>query len=289
MIQNTSATDHIVVTLLGTGVPTPNVDRRGASLIIKLGQNIVMVDCGAGALYRLLESDADVHAISHVLLTHLHSDHITGLTDFLWAGWVGHWWTTEPPVIIGPPGTAEFIERLLGAFHEDIQLRSQEGATNRVGITPKIVEVSDGWIFKYGQWHMSAIGVDHRPVKDALGFRFDYAGRSVVVSGDTKKCDNLILHARDADLLIHEVVWGEGMRNAISKAQMPQRARLERIFSYHTPSIEVGEIANLANVKHLVLTHLILAGGTPGDLVADVRQSFSGHVTVGEDLASFTI
>lgn len=279
---------RITVTLLGTGVPSPNLSRRGASQIINLGKDTVMVDCGAGTLYRLLESKADTHSISHICLTHLHSDHITGIPDLLWAGWVGRWWT-KPPKIIGPKGTAQFIERILLAFEEDIRLRTEEGATSRTGIIPDVVEVSDGWEMKHGIWNILAISVDHEPVRDALGFLFRLGDRSIVISGDTRRCENLINHSKDADLLVHEVIWGDGMRNLIDNAKMPQRARLERIFSYHTPSLEVGKIAAIANVKHLVLTHLVFAGGTPDDLISDVRQSFHGKLSIGEDLASYIV
>lgn len=281
-----SASERITVRLLGTGTPTPDLSRRGACQIISLGEDIVMVDCGAGALYRLLESKADTHSIKYICLTHLHSDHTTGILDFLWAGWVGRWWA-KPPIIIGPTGTKQFIDRILLAFEEDIRLRSEEGATSRIGIVPDVIEVSNGWTLQNKRWSLSAIGVDHRPVKDALGFLFKLGSHRVVISGDTRKCDNLIHHSKGADLLVHEVIWGNGMKRLIAGAKMPQRARLERILSYHTPSIEVGEIAALASVKHLVLTHLVLAGGTPDDLISDVRRSFQGRVSVGKDLATY--
>lgn len=279
--------EQIAVTLLGTGTPSPNLSRRGACQIIALGKDTVMVDCGAGALYRFLESKADTRSISHICLTHLHSDHTTGIPDLLWAGWVGRWWI-KPPTIVGPPGTKQFIDRILSAFEEDIRLRSEEGAVSRTGIMPDVIEVSNGWTLQYDRWNMLAIGVDHKPVKDALGFRFKLGHRSVIISGDTRRCENLIHHSKDADLLIHEVIWGDGMKRLIAKAKMPQRARLERILNYHTPSIELGEIAALANVKHLVLTHLVLAGGTPDNLISDVRKAFQGNLSIGEDLASYT-
>ena len=281
--------DALAVTLLGTGMPQPDRDRRGPSQVVELGVDLVLVDCGPGALHRFLETGFNGASIRLIALTHLHADHVTGLADILWAGWVGGWWKT-PPLLIGPPGTRTFVTRLLHAFEDDIRWRSAEGATTRGGLQPDTKEVEDGWSFDKAEWRLTAFRVDHHPVEHAFGFRFEAAGRAIVLSGDTRRCENLIERAEDADLLVHEVIWGEGMRRAISQASTPQsRARLDRILSYHTPATDVGEVAALANVTQLVLTHLIFAGGTPDDLIADVRESFQGLLCVGEDLARFPV
>ncbi len=277
-----------VVTLLGTGTPIPDPDRHGPSQVIELGEDTVLIDCGAGALHRFLQSGLDASQISHILLTHLHSDHVSGLNDFLWAGWVGRWWKGRPPLLCGPPGTKVFADRLFHAFEEDIRLRTDEGAVSVSDLKIPIIEVEDNWTSTRANWKLTAFRVDHLPVRHAFGFRFEYEGKSVVISGDTTRCTNLIEHARNADLLIHEVAWEKGMRMSIDQSEGADRARLERILNYHTSSLDVGGICSLANVKHLVLSHLMLAGGTPADLITDVRKSFDGKVTVGYDLAKFT-
>ena len=278
-----------IVTLLGTGTPIPDPHRHGPSQVIELGEDTVLIDCGAGALHRFLESGLDVNRISHILLTHLHSDHVSALNDFLWAGWVGRWWKDRPPLLCGPPGTKEFAERLFHAFEEDIRLRSDEGAVSVSDLKLPVIEVENNWTNTRTNWKLTAFRVEHLPVKHAFGFKFEYPGKSVVISGDTTRCENLIQHARNADLLIHEVAWGKGMMLAIDRSEGADRARFERILNYHTSALDVGEICSLANVKHVVLTHLMLAGGTPADLVNDVRKSFDGKITVGHDLAKFTV
>lgn len=279
----------LAVTLLGTGMPQPDRERHGPSQVVELDSDLVIVDCGPGALHRFLETGCDAASIRLIALTHLHADHTTGLADILWAAWVGGWWQTPPP-LVGPPGTRALVKRLLHAFEDDIRWRSGEGATTRGGLEPAVEEIDDGWSFERGSWRLTAFRVDHFPVEHAFGFRFEQDGRSVVLSGDTRRCDNLIGHARDADILVHEVIWGEGMRREILQARTPEgRARLERVLSYHTPATEVGKIAAEANVRKLVLTHLIFAGGTPDDLVADVGKSFGGDVRVGEDLDRFAV
>ncbi len=286
-MESSNNVGSISVTLLGTGTPIPDRDRHGPSQVIEIAHDIVLVDCGPGSLHRLLEAESNVTAISHVLLTHLHSDHVSGLADLLWAGWVGGWWNT-PPVLIGPPGTEEFINRLLYAFEEDIRLRTEEGSVTIAGLRPTIHEIEDGWTITHHKWSVRGFRVDHYPVKHAFGYRFEYGKNVVVISGDTCVCENLQIYAQDADILVCEVAWEEGMKRAIETSRGPKRARWERILRYHMSSLEVGKVAANARVKHLVLSHLMLMHGTPADLLSDVRPSFDGKLTVGEDLAKFS-
>ncbi|MGH3468728.1 MAG: MBL fold metallo-hydrolase, partial [Thermocrispum sp.] len=134
-------------------------------------------------------------------------------------------------------------------------------------LAPRVVEVEDSTTLHGDAWSATAFRVDHLPVDQAFGYRFDGGVNSVVISGDTAPCDNLIRHAQGADLLIHEVLYpGFG------------------IPEYHTLSTDVGKVATRAAVKRLVLTHLI-----PGDLedrvwLEDVQRDFEGPITVGHDL-----
>lgn len=254
-----------------------------------MGGQLVLVDCGAGALHRFIEAGYEGSAIRRIAITHLHSDHITGLADLLWAGWLQHWWS-KPPPIVGPPGTAEFVHRLIEAFAYDIRVRTVEGGLTREGLEPTIEEIEDGWTAEGDHWRLTGFRVEHEPVDQAFGYRVDADTGSVVISGDTRRSENLVRHARHADLLIHEVVWRTGMNRLIEGAHDPtRRARWERVLNYHTPADDLGEVAASADVKHLALSHLIFAGGTPDDLRADVRKAFPGSLTVGEDLATLEV
>ena len=272
------------VTLLGTGVPLPDPRRRGPAQVIEAGGGLVLVDCGAGALHRLLEAGYALGSISRIALTHLHSDHITGIADLLWAGWITRAWR-EPPPVIGPPGTREFLAKLFDAFAYDIRVRTLGVGHRREALEPAVTEIEDGFRFETGGWRLTAFRVDHAPVDEAFGYRLDTDGGSVVVSGDTRRSENLSRHARGADLLIHEVIWRTGMERRISAAPNEEAKGWSRaILDYHTPAEEVGDVAARAEVVRLVLSHLVLAGGTPDDLVRDVRTTWNGPLTVGEDL-----
>lgn len=277
------------VTMLGTGTPQPNADRRGSSQVVEAGGDLVLVDCGPGALHRFLEAGYRTTDLTHILLTHLHSDHTTGLADLLWAGWIGGW-RAEPPTLVGPAGTRRLLEHVLLAYEDDIRWRTEEGAMTRAMLEPGVEEIEDGWSFEGGGWRVEAFAVDHRPIENAFGFRFDLAAGSIVLSGDTCACESVVEHAAGADILVHEAISESGMRRAIAAAPTPAaRRRLEGILGYHTPATTVGEIAAAAGVGRVVLTHLVLAGSSPDELRAEVRRSFRGPVTVADDLSRFAL
>jgi ribonuclease Z len=284
------------LTLLGTGSPIPDPRRRGPSQVIEAGDSLVLVDCGSGVLHRLIEAGYAGPAPSRarpplrrIAVTHLHSDHITGLPDLLWAGWIMRWWD-DPPPVAGPPGTAEFIRRLLHAFEYDIQVRIRGERLRREWLAPRVEEIEEGWSSEGDGWRLTGFRVDHEPVDQAFGFRMDGDGRSIVVSGDTRPSDNLVRHAHGADLLVHEVYWRKGALAAREHIADPDLlARRDTIDGYHTHSEDVGGIAARAEARHLVLSHILFRGGAGDDLKADIEPHYRGPVTVGEDLQTFDL
>jgi ribonuclease Z len=284
------------LTLLGTGTPIPDPKRRGPSQVIDTGKELVLVDCGSGVLHRLVEAGYGGRGptpasppFRRIAITHLHSDHITGLPDLLWAGWIMRWWDAPPP-IAGPPGTAAFVEHLLDAFAYDIEVRMRGERLRREWLVPRVEEIEEGWMDEGDSWRLSAFRVDHAPVDQAFGFRMDGDGGAIVISGDTRYSENLIRHAQGADLLVHEVYWRTGALALLDGLTDPDLiARRRTIDGYHTHSEEVGLIAAQADAKHLILSHILFRGGTAQDLKADIAPHYRGDVTVGEDLQTFTL
>jgi ribonuclease Z len=277
------------LTLLGTGTPIPNLQRYGPSQVVEIGDELILVDAGLGVVHRLMAAGYGRPNLACIALTHLHFDHIAGLHDVLWAGWIQSWWET-PPLIVGPPGTREFIDGLMQAFRYDIKVRTM-GERRREGLVPQVIEeVEDGWRTEKTDWRLSAFRVEHDPVDQAFGVRLDTADGSLVVSGDTKRSENLIRHAQDVDLLVHEAYARRGMEAQMAATADPLvLKRLQVIAGYHTPADDVARIANDTGAKQLVLTHLMLNGGaTPTSMVEEIEPIYDGPLTVGSDLVSFS-
>jgi ribonuclease Z len=286
----------VKATLLGTGIPAPDLLRRGASQVIEVGDDLVMVDCGRGALDRFVEAGfvepggrvlrRPIHTLA---LTHLHSDHVTGIPDLLWAGWVMRWWQ-RPPRVVGPPGTARMIHYLMEAFAYDIQVRTKGDAFTRRALEPEVMEVEEGWSDPHAAWRMRSFRVEHEPVDQAFGYRIDADASTLAISGDTKLSENLIRNAQGVDLLIHEVYSRAGMVRRRENAPTAEaRAAVDEIANYHTPADMAGVAAARARVGQLVLSHVLLGvGGTPEDILTDVRTAFDGPATVSSDLDVFT-
>lgn len=277
------------LTLLGTGTPIPDPSRRGPAQVIEVGDALVLVDCGSGALYRLLEAGYARPQIAQIALTHLHSDHITGLPDLLWAGWINEWWRTPPP-IIGPRGTAGFIEGLVRAFSEDIRARHAGDRFHREWITPPVAELDDTSSTDGDGWRLTGFRVDHEPVDQAFGYRLDAGGGSVVISGDTRPSESLIRHAHGADLLVHEVYFKRGADALLAGVTDPDALlRRRTVNRYHTSSEELGAVASAAEVGRLVLSHILFRGASPAELAADITPTYSRAVVVGADLQAFDL
>ena len=288
------------LTLLGTGTPSADPMRRGPSQVIEHDGELVLVDTGAGTLHRLVEAGyfrgnmgvANSGArLKHILYTHLHSDHCTGLADILWSGWISNTWQ-EPPLIVGPPGTAQFVERLIAAYEYDISVRTRgEPGMVREKLQPRVREIEDGDTFDTDGLRVRAIRVEHDPVDQAFGYRIEDGSASLVISGDTSASQNLIKNAQDADLLVHEVFWSRGFERTLNNPDLPEarRQRVRFVQAYHTGSDDVGRVAAQSNARQVVMSHVISAGAQPDDLVADVAASYKGKITVGEDLMTFEL
>lgn len=271
------------VTLLGTGAPPPVLDRFGPSTLVEVGGLKFLFDAGRGALQRLYQLGVPFGEIDGMFLTHHHSDHVVGFTDLWLTGWIGRPWgkRMRPLRIWGPEGTDQMAEHLPLAFATDIRVRAH--SYDPEGVKLESSEIAEGVVYDDGDITIAAFEVDHGGEKlDAFGYRIDYDGRSVVLSGDTTLNENLIAHAQNADLLVHEVTHGMG--------DGVERANLERIRRNHTIPEDAGIVFSRTRPKLAVYNHILLFGeATSDDLIPATRQTYDGPLVVGEDLMQFDI
>jgi ribonuclease Z len=212
------------VTLIGTGGgPNVNLRRFGPSTLVDADNQRLLFDCGRGATLRLAEAGAPLSDISKLFLTHLHSDHIVGLPDLFLSPW-GAGIRRVPFEVWGPDGTREMMEHLQKAFDFDIQVRSVTNQ-NKEGIRVVSHDISEGIVFDNNGVKVTAFVVDHGRVKSAFGYRVDYGGHSVALSGDTRFSENLIEFSRGVDVLIHEAADEQALERFTPEQRERERER----------------------------------------------------------------
>jgi len=289
------------VVLCGTGSPLPDASRAGACTAVIAGGELVLVDVGPGSWETVDLANLPTAALSAILLTHFHSDHIGDLGEATTQSWIAG--RANPLEVFGPPGVAEVVGGFDQAYAQDRTARvAHHGADHLPPAAGKAVArelaMPDGDgvtpVFERNGLRVTMFRVDHSPVYPAVGYRFDYRGRAVVVSGDTARSASVIEHSRGADLLVHEAMQKDLVERASAVARRLGRDRLadmaHDIVSYHTSVADAVGVAREAGVPHLVLTHLV-----PGPSNAIARRlflrgvQFDGELTLGADGMEFTL
>ncbi len=271
--------------LLGTGTPNAEADRSGPASAIVSGGRAYLVDFGPGvvrrarAAQRLGIDELAPPRIDHAFVTHLHSDHTAGYPDLILTPWVlGR---REPLQVYGPPGIRAMTDHLLAAFAEDIRVRTEgDEHANRGGCRVDAHEIEPGVVLDDGCVKVTAFAVEHGSWPHAFGYRFDAPDRSIVVSGDTTPCENLVRHAQGCDLLVHEVY------SAAAHAEQPASWRRYHERS-HTSTQELGRLADRVRPGRLILYHQLGWGRSPRELADEVAAHFDGEIVFGRDLGVF--
>lgn len=271
------------IVLLGTGNPVPDPLRAGPSTLVRAGGSLLLVDCGRGVLQRLAAAGHGAGQLSAVLLTHLHSDHITDLGDVITTRWVTTFVPTPLPVF-GPAGTQRVVDGTLASLAPDIGYRLAHHDDLTEGPAVDVTEVDGGALPLEGDVRILAAPTDHRPVVPTVGYRIEHGGRAVVLAGDTVPCPGLDELAQGADALVHTVIREDLVR------RVPAQRFLD-ICDYHSTVEQAAMTAAKAGVSTLVLTHQVpaVAPGAEEEWRAIAAQHFDGRIEVGDDLQRIEI
>lgn len=264
--------DGLKVVFCGTSGPLPVKDRAKPCVAIQAGDALYLVDVGPESTENLLSWRLPMAAARAVFITHLHSDHIGDLGEFNMQSWVAG--RPASLIVVGPPGVEHLAAGFNEAYGPDHGFRNahHEHGTVKLPIAAGLLKAQviappaggTAVVWRENGLTVTAIVVHHNPVTPAYAYRFDYKGRSVVVSGDTIKWPPLAVAAKGADVLIHEAQNADMTKQMSQGLAMMGIPRMSSIMadtlSYHTTPVEAAEIARAAGVKRLVLYHLTQAG-----------------------------
>lgn len=284
-VENTnqpSPPETFSVKLLGTAAgPRMDLQQYGAAILIEAGGEKLLFDCGRGATTRMAQMGIPHGVISNVFFTHLHSDHVIQFPDLLLTGWVGGG-RKVPLQVWGPQGTSSMVDHLLQAFEFDIHMRRDvDEKVPGAGIQVLTHEIKEGVVFEDKGVKVTAFSVDHSPVSPAFGYRIDYSGYSVVLSGDTRVSPNLIKFAKGTDVLIHETLDEETIRNVF-----PNNPDLVKsIIAKHTTPEEAGKVFAEVKPRLAVYSH------APGAerIITQTRKTYQGPLQGAEDMLTIDI
>ena len=274
-VQSNLYADYLEVTLLGTGTPRPSIERIGAATLVSVGGQNLRFDVGRGATIRLQQAGLTPNMIDKVFLTHLHSDHISGLDDLWITGWV--WQRQSILNVNGPAGTHQLVEGLRQAYASDISYREKNVNLDTDLARIKSNEINEGIVYQENGVTVRAFLVEHAPVEPAFGYRVEFGDRSVVISGDTTYSENLIEHSQKADLLIHEITAAES-------SLLKRNKRLSKIVAYHTTPSQMSDILNKTKPRLTVLNHILLFGVSENNVIEEIKSDYTGDVVMGYDL-----
>ena len=285
------------IVFLGTGTPNPVPERSGPGAAVVVDDRAYIIDCGVGIVRRAEQARQlgvaalEAEKLAHCFLTHLHSDHTIGLADLMLTPWVLE--RKEHLKLVGPQGTKSMVDHLAAAYAEDMIARRDglEEATPE-GYMIDCTEIGeDGVVFEDNLVKVTAFEVIHPPFK-AYGYKFETPDKTIVFSGDTTPCENLIKHAKDCDVLVHEVYSSTGILQ-----------RTPKWYKYHTnvhtSSIDLGKIANEAGAKMVIFYHQLFmlnvneastqtdVDNREQEMIDQVKENFSGEVYSAKDLDIF--
>jgi ribonuclease BN (tRNA processing enzyme) len=286
--ENATTSEATKVILLGTGTPNPDPDHSGCSVAIVVNDIPYIIDFGPGVVRQAAAMSPryggpiaalSIENMKRAFLTHLHSDHTVGYPDLIFTPWVEG--RDEPLEVYGPEGIIEMTEHILEAYQEDIKYRLYGlQPANNLGWRVNAHDINEGMIYKDNNVKVEAFHVKHGSWPNAYGFKFTTPDKVIVISGDTRPCENIIKFSQRADILIHEVYC---QKTYEKKNDFWKKYHAKN----HTSTYELAGIASKTKPGLIILYHILFWGATENDLLKEIAEKYDGKVVVGQDLGIY--
>jgi len=294
------------VAIVGAGSPMPDRRRGNPCVAVVAGGRVWLVDAGEGTVETLSRMEIEPGRIEGVIMTHFHSDHIGGLGGVaLWHWVAGRTPATAPMPVIGPAGVEKVVEGLNTAYAQDFQYRAAHhgeaiAPASGAGMEARPYAPPEGEdelvVLDEGGLKVTAFRVDHAPVDPAVGYRFEYAGRSAVISGDTSYVPVMEKACAGADLLVHDALSRELLKlveeAAGAAGRDTRRQIMVDIVNYHASPQEAADIARRAGVRGLVLSHIVPPlplKALEGPFLGDCHERYDGPIWIARDGDLFSL
>lgn len=260
----------------GSNMPT--------STLVRIAGLTILVDAGLGVTRGICDQGVALTDLDLILITHLHSDHYLELGALMHTAWVAG--LQRPIPIIGPGGLGAYWDGFLASMNFDVALRIEDEGRCPLAPLAQITELTQGAVFEQGGLTLHALRNQHPPITESFALSFKTETSKIVLSGDTTYFDDMAAFARDADLLVHEVLLEEGVDALCASLNVPDDRLKRHLMRSHTAAPDVGRIARDARVKHLALHHFVPGADPaycPKAWAAAVRTTWEGPLTLGTD------
>lgn len=295
--------DGLHLALCGAGGPMPAPNASGPCVAVVAGKQLFLVDTGTDGPRNLARMGYQPGTVQGVFLTHFHSDHIDGLGELSTLRWAGGDNATPLPVY-GPAGVERVVEGFNTAYAQDFAYRHEHhgdlvAPMSAAGMRalpfdkPPLGELVP--VYEAEGLRVDMLAVDHSPVEPAVGYRFTYKDRSLLITGDTVKLDNIRKFAQGVDLLVHEALAPNlvnMMHETAQKLGNKIMAKITQdILDYHASPVQAAETARDADVGHLLYYHIVPPLVIPGQkkLFLNGAEDIFPRYTIGEDGVSFSL
>jgi ribonuclease Z len=275
--------DGLKITLCGTSSPLPAPGRAQACVAVETPNHLYIVDAGSGSAATATLAGIPTAKLRAILLTHFHSDHISDIGDFNLNSWVAG--RPAPLQIVGPEGVDRIVEGLNITYELDRGYRvAHHGAAlldPELGILQSR-PINEGVIVDEDGLRITAFEVSHPPIEPAYGYRLDYGGRSVVISGDSLVTDKIVEIADGADVVLHDAMALQLVQGAETMARNIGNTRvatvLHDIQDYHATTSDLQRLVDEADIGQLALYHLVPAPRNAMAVAAFIRGVPEGAI-----------
>ncbi|MFG2140895.1 MBL fold metallo-hydrolase [Streptomyces sp. NPDC048650] len=274
----------VKVHLLGTGGPEMSTARQGMSTLIEAGGQRFLFDVGRGATQNMYESRVNPKQVTKIFLTHLHNDHYEDLP----ALWLNPWFLlgrTDTLEVWGPPGTAGMIKGMRAMYEHDVDHRSND-VFKKEYLDIRVREIGPGVAYDHDGVKVTAFAVEHKDGNPAYGYRLDYSGKSVLLSGDTTYSENVVAYGQKVDALIHNVVAFDD--------ELTKSGKLKAVEEKLTTPEQAARVFSRTRPRVAVFSHISKKGlqGKEGDGIITDRTrkaGYSGPLHMGQDRMTIEI